>query len=115
MPKVPYTKSFLSYTAQLSLLKSRGMMFTNEAKASHLLEKIGYYRLSGYWYPLLADKGKHIFKPNANFETAFSLYKFDRELRKLVTTEIEKIEVAIRVTIILLYRNLMNCLRSTLM
>jgi abortive infection bacteriophage resistance protein len=97
MSKIPYTKPFLSYVAQLSLLKSRGMVFADEARALHLLEKIGYYRLSGYWYPLLADKEKHIFKSNANFETAFSLYKFDRELRKLVSTEIEKIEVAIRV------------------
>jgi abortive infection bacteriophage resistance protein len=97
MSKIPYTKPFLSYAAQLSLLKSRGLAFTDETKAVHLLEKIGYYRLSGYWYPLLADKEKHIFKPYANFETAFSLYKFDCELRKLVSAEIEKIEVAIRV------------------
>jgi abortive infection bacteriophage resistance protein len=96
MSKIPYTKHFLSYAAQLSLLKSRGMVFSDETKVLHLLEKIGYYRLSGYWYPLLANKEKHIFKPNANFETAFSLYKFDRELRKLVNAEIEKIEVAIR-------------------
>ena len=86
----------MSYSAQLSLLKSRGMTFSDEAKTVYLLEKIGYYRLSGYWYPLLADKKKHIFKPNSNFETAFSLYKFDRELRKLISAEIEKIEVAIR-------------------
>jgi len=96
MSKIPYTKPFLSYAAQLSLLKSRGMAFADDAKALHLLEKIGYYRLSGYWYPLLADKEKHIFKTDAAFETAFSLYKFDRELRKLVSTETEKIEIAIR-------------------
>jgi abortive infection bacteriophage resistance protein len=96
MAKAPYTKPFLSYPEQLSLLKLRGMMFPDEEKALHLLEKIGYYRLSGYWYPLLSDKIEHIFKSNADFETAFSLYKFDRELRKLVSAEIEKIEVAIR-------------------
>ena len=99
MSKIPYTKSFLSYTEQLSLLKSRSMMFADESKALHLLERIGYYRLSGYWYPLLANKEKHIFKPDAKFETAFSLYKFDRELRKLVSAEIEKIEVAVRTKI----------------
>ena len=32
------------------------MAFANEEKALYLLEKIGYYRLSAYWYPLLADK-----------------------------------------------------------
>jgi abortive infection bacteriophage resistance protein len=68
------------------------VVFADEAKALHLLEKIGYYRLSGYWYPLLTDKEKHFFKLDVDFETAFSLYKFDRELRKLVSAEIEKIE-----------------------
>ena len=80
----------------MKLLKSRGMKFSDENKALHLLENISYYRFSGYWYPLLADKQNHIFKPNADFETAFNLYKFDREFRKLIISELEKIEVAVR-------------------
>lgn len=71
-------------------------MFADETKALHLLGNISYYRFSGYWYPLLADKQNHIFKPNADFETAFNLYKFDREFRKLIISELEKIEVAVR-------------------
>jgi len=96
MSKTVYSKPFLTYPAQLALLKSRGMSFNDEKKALHLLERIGYYRLSGYWYPLLADKQNHVFKPDANFETVFNLYKFDRELRKIIGAEIEKIEVAVR-------------------
>jgi len=96
MSKVIYSKPFLPYQDQMSLLKERGMLFKDENKALHLLERIGYYRLSGYWYPLLANKQNHIFKLGANFETAFNLYKFDRELRKMLSAEIEKIEVAIR-------------------
>ncbi|GHV62489.1 hypothetical protein FACS1894195_4480 [Bacteroidia bacterium] len=72
------------------------MKFLDENKASHLLENISYYRLSGYWYPLLADKQMHIFKPDTNFEAAFSLYKFDRELRQLIISELEKVEIAVR-------------------
>jgi abortive infection bacteriophage resistance protein len=45
---------------------------------------------------LLADKKEHIFKQDSNFETAFNLYCFDRILRQLVLSEIEKIEVAVR-------------------
>ena len=96
MSKVAYSKPFLSHQDQIFLLKSRGMLFNDEDKALHLLERIGYYRLSGYWYPLLADKQNHIFKIEANFETAFNLYKFDRELRKIISAEVEKIEVAVR-------------------
>jgi abortive infection bacteriophage resistance protein len=91
-----YSKSILPHQAQITLLKSRGMFFNDENKALHLLENISYYRFSGYWYPLLANKQSHIFKQNANFDSAFNLYKFDRELRKLIITELEKIEVAIR-------------------
>ena len=72
------------------------MKFADENKAKKWLENISYYRLSGYWYPLLADKKNHIFKPDADFETAFRLYKFDCELRKLIISELEKIEIAVR-------------------
>jgi abortive infection bacteriophage resistance protein len=96
MSKVPYTKSALSYAEQIHQLKQRGLIIENELKVTHLLEVISYYRLSGYWYPMLADKQNHTFKPNSTFETAFNIYKFDRELRLLVLSELEKIEVAVR-------------------
>ena len=100
MSKVPYSKTALSYEDQLSQLKLRGLIVEDEQKALHLLEVISYYRLSGYWYPLLSDKLNHRFKPNATFEAAFSIYKFDRELRLFVLRELEKIEVAIRAKMI---------------
>jgi len=96
MQKVTYNKPFLLHKEQISLLKSRGMKFADETKALHLLKRISYYRFSVYWHPLLIDKQNLVFKPNANFETAFSLYKFDRELRRLILSELEIIEIAIR-------------------
>ncbi len=44
-------KQWKSYTQQLQLLESRGMIVTDNAKALNYLERVGYYRLSGYWYP----------------------------------------------------------------
>ncbi len=96
MSKLPYSKPALTYKQQLEQLKGRGLSFKNEAKALHLLENVSYYRLSGYWYPLLEDKENHKFKSGATFEIAFQLYCFDRELRQLVLSELEKIEVAVR-------------------
>jgi len=96
MAQIPYNKPFLNFHSQLQQLKARGLAIDDENKALHLLQFIGYYRFSGYWYPLLADKSAHTFKPDANFDTAFNLYKFDRELRKLIIAELEKIEVAVR-------------------
>lgn len=100
MSKVPYTKPALTYAEQIQQLKTRGLAIPDENKASHLLEVISYYRLSAYWYPLLSDKQNHKFKEKVCFETAFNIYKFDRELRLLILRELEKIEVAVRAKMI---------------
>lgn len=100
MKKVPYNKPALTYADQLAQVKFRGLIIPDEEEFLRLLELKSYYRLSGYWYPLLADKQNHIFKPGSSFETAFSIYKFDRELRQLVTNEMEKIEIAVRAKMI---------------
>jgi abortive infection bacteriophage resistance protein len=96
MSKKRYNKAALSYPQLIQQLKDRGLTIHNEEKALHLLKNISYYRLSGYWYPLLVDKENHQFKEGSTFDTAFKLYCFDRELRLLVLREIEKIEVAVR-------------------
>lgn len=46
--------------------------------------------------PLMSDKVLHTFKNDATFEQAYTLYKFDSRLRKLIAGELEKIEVSIR-------------------
>jgi abortive infection bacteriophage resistance protein len=98
--KPAYQKPFLSYEAQVALLKDRGLSFENEEQALKILERISYYRLSSYWHPLLADKKNKKFKENASFGSAFEIYKFDRKLRRIVMAEIEKIEIALRSKIV---------------
>lgn len=100
MSKVAYNKPAITYQDQLDQLKRRGLVVQDDAKALHLLSQVSYYRLSGYWYPLLFNKSTHQFKSGSTFETAFRLYCFDRELRKLVLAELEKIEVAVRAQMI---------------
>lgn len=46
-----YTKPYLTIPQQLALLQSRGMQISDIEKATHALERIGYYRLSGFWHP----------------------------------------------------------------
>lgn len=96
MNKISYPKVQKSFDEQLTLLRERGMCFENESQAKHILQNVSYYRLSGYWYPLLQDKRNHIFKDGASFGNAYAIYKFDSALRKMVLSEIEKIEVAVR-------------------
>lgn len=97
MSKNLYPKQLISFADQIALLKDRGMVVEDENKALHILQNVGYYRLCGYWYPLLKDKENHVFKPGATFDTAFAIYKFDS---KLIITELEKIEVAVKTKIV---------------
>lgn len=98
--KKSYSKPALSYQEQLDLLKSRGLVVEDEKKAIHLLAHLSYYRFSAYLYPLLEfPKKDHKFKSDATFDQAFMMYCFDRELKRLVFNELEKIEVSFRAQI----------------
>lgn len=106
-----YKKPHLSFAEQLDLLKSRGLEVTDENTAKNYLHRLGYYRLSGYWYPFRAlvsiekqsekttSKREDRFLPGAKFEDAVNLYVFDKKLRLLIMDAIERIEVAVRVDI----------------
>lgn len=100
MHKKIFKKPALTYEQQLNKLQERGLHVEDKAKALHLLEHISYYRLSAYFYPLLIDQEKHSFAESATFQQAFDMYCFDRELRHLISNEIEKIEVSIRAEMI---------------
>lgn len=92
-----YRKPPTTHKKQLQLLISRGLKVDDYCKALHLIDKIGYFRLSGYLYPQLdIPKDQHKFKPDSYFESSFKMYCFDRELRILLLGNIEKIEVALR-------------------
>lgn len=107
-----YKKPYLTFEQQLALLKGRGLGVTDEAAALSCLQRIGYYRLSAYWYPLRqvvlsqAEGSSRItvqridaFRPGSTFEQALALYVFDKRLRLLVLDAIERIEVALRVDV----------------
>ena len=99
--KQPFTKPYLNVKSQVTLLQSRGLEIPDTQKAEQYLNYIGYYRLSAYMFPFLTiPKQQHQYKKGATFEKVMILYRFDKKLRLLIFNEIEKIEVAIRNTII---------------
>ena len=57
-----FRKIPVSITDQITLLKSRGMVFHNEALAQAFLSAVSYYRLRAYTYP---------FQDNANPDHPF--------------------------------------------
>ena len=96
-----FLKTYSSLAQLIELLESRGLYLEDKVKTESYLNSIGYFRLSAYTYPLLAEpKSEHRYKPNASFSKVLNLYRFDRKFRILLFNEIEKIEVAIRSTIV---------------
>ena len=99
--KIPFLKPFANTHDLIHLLQSRGLIISDPVKAERYLEFIGYYRLSAYMFPLLQmPKEQHQYKPNTTFSHVMMLYRFDKKLRLLLFNEIEKIEVAVRSTIV---------------
>lgn len=114
-----YPKPWLSLEAQLAKLQSRGMQVSDPARALGYLHRIGYYRLSGYWFAFRERSGPCCvlearggqrrgkvetvaldgFKPGTTFQNAVDLYVFDKALRLLVTDALERVEIALRVDV----------------
>ncbi|WP_236645637.1 Abi family protein [Pseudomonas sp. Ant30-3] len=106
-------KPFRSYRELSALLIKRGMRITDVVRAERKLSQVGYYRLSGFWYPcreFLRDADdnvvicnvskkplrQNIFTPGTYFDAAFEIYLFDKKLRQLMLDAIERIEVHVR-------------------
>ena len=110
---MPYSKPYLPIPDQLELVKSRGMSVADEAKASQALARIGYYRLSAYWYPFrkseihktpdgsLKTRVLDGYRDGTDFGTILDLYVFDKKLRILVLDALERIEIGLRTDIAL--------------
>lgn len=118
---MPNIKPWLSVEDQLQQLIGRGMLVTDTTKALACLERIGYYRLSGYWFAFrersepcsvwdakVVGQPKRVkptripleqFKPGTSFQNAVDLYVFDKRLRLLAMDALERIEIALRVDI----------------
>ncbi len=84
------------------------MSISDRAKATEMLHRIGYYRLSGYWYPFRATVPSpagpivgDMFRSGTELSTVIDLYIFDKKLRLLMLDAFERIEIALRVQIAL--------------
>lgn len=95
-----YTKRPLDYPQILQLLKVRGLIVSDENEALRQLKIISYFRLANYMHPMEADKVTHVFKPDSTFENATDLYYFDKQLRVLLFTAVQSIEIALRSKVI---------------
>lgn len=76
------------------------MHIEDDAEAAQWLGAIGYYRLSGGWYPFRRSGPGHSrmddFVSGCSFPRSIRLYEFDRHLKSLIHSGIERVEVAMR-------------------
>lgn len=107
-----YSKPYLTVDQQLERLQQRGLGVTDAGRAREALCRIGYYRLSGYWYPFRVSEHQHAdgvrqtivgdaFKPGVEFRHIVDLYVFDKTLRLVMLDAIERVEIGLRSSIAL--------------
>lgn len=95
MQKKTYTKPFLAVKDQIALLKARGLSVDqSEDAATSYLSTVNYYRFTGYAIPFQIDR-EH-FKQGSKFSEIQAVYSFDRELRSIVFSACEAVELTFR-------------------
>ena len=94
-----YTKPHLSFDEQLALIEGRGLSTVDREFAKAGLERLGYYRLSAYWYPFRIRYESHregTDTPENNVNHGYTLddiiriCDFDGLLRNLLLAETGK-------------------------
>lgn len=95
-----YTKQAMDFYCQLNILKERGLTIEDEEEAMKFLHSVSYFRFANYLQPMEHNAESHRFAQNSSFTFATNLYIFDRELRSLIFTAIQDIEIAFRTRII---------------
>ncbi|MUN53925.1 Abi family protein [Kocuria koreensis] len=109
-PNSTYAKPFLTVSEQIRRLRGRGMDCGDDAYAAAVLQRYGYYRLSGYWHlyrdrpappaPRFDDEGREIrldtFVQGTGLAHVVFLYEFDHELRMRLSDVLSTIETAFR-------------------
>ena len=108
-----YKKPYLTIEQQIAKLHGRGLVVSNHDAAFHALKNIGYYRLSGYWYPMRKSQivsdgagSTNIqvlddFRDGSDFENLIALYVYDKRLRTHLLDLLERLEIALRANITL--------------
>lgn len=82
------------------MLIGRGLIVEDVGTAESFLTHVSYFRFAAYLKPLEADHETHQFKAGATFEQAVSMYGFDVELRRIIFSAMQKIEISLRSNII---------------
>lgn len=93
-----YNKTPSTIKQQIALLRERGCEVSDTEYAEKCLTNINYYRLAHYFAPF-RENNKSRYKKGTTFEDGMRLYEFDRQLRRLILTFLEEIEIYFRAVV----------------
>lgn len=88
----------LTYDALLQHLKSKNLLVADDERVKKYLLTIGYTRFKSYFKMFCNQQG--IFENDFSFDDLLNIYVFDRKLRALFIEALERIELAIRNSIV---------------
>ena len=77
-------KKFLNLDEQLEILKSRGLIISDEEKARVILFRENYFFLCGYRHVFLRSSKDRVYVEGATFEELHALFTFDRNFRNII-------------------------------
>lgn len=92
-------KKPLTFDEQLDKLSTHGMIITDREKAKEVLQRVNYYRFTGYALQFRQEPFESNYIEETTFETVYNLYKVDEILRDTFRRYIEKAEVYYRTQI----------------
>ena len=87
------SKEFKTIEEQMEILRSRGLLIPDEDQAGEFLLHNNYYRISGYSLTLRKNDR---FSEGTTFQNIIDIYNFDHQLRHILLTYIETIEVSFK-------------------
>ncbi|MDH1303240.1 Abi family protein [Achromobacter sp. GD03932] len=93
-PRKAFDKPHLEPEALIVKLRGQGMVIDAKTALPYL-RQIGGYRLKGYWYQW-QDAETRRFRGHVHFDQVIRRYEFDRELRRITSDALERIELAVR-------------------
>lgn len=85
-----------TFNQQIKILESRNLIINDKDQAIDFLNRVNYYRFSGYFKLFSVDDE---FDGKTSFEGLMLIYNFDCQLRNLLTEALESIEVLFKTQI----------------
>ena len=76
-------KTFKTLDEQISILKSKGLIITDEEKAKSILLRENYFFISGYRHLFMKSRKDQMFISGTTFEELYAMFIFDRRVRNI--------------------------------